>query len=173
MGFQRKLKKINNSNIEKVNTTDELKKLVLLILLVTTFFFIFYGITVLILNKDEEKKETTEITQIDYEQILVTQILTQPEKNYYVIAKVENDANNSTYESLIESYYENKEHKKVYRINLNDAMNKSFIGDKTDLQGDVKNFKFEKATLLEIEDKTIKNITEGSTDILEKLKNLE
>ena len=170
MSMQKKIKNVNN-NVEVENTNDELKKLVVLILVVTGFFFIFYGITVLILNKD--KKEDVEVTQIDFEKILVSQILEQPENNYYVIATIENDANNSTYKSLIEEYYKKEDHKKIYSINLNDPLNKSFIGDKTNLQGEVKNFKFEKSTLLEIEEKTIKNISEGSTDILEKLNNLE
>lgn len=164
--------KMNNVKVE--NPTDEIKKLLILILIVTAFFFIFYGLTVLILKKDnKEEEKVEEVTKIDYEKILVSQILSQPENNYYVILTIEKDANNTTYESLIESYYKKENHKKVYKVNLNDPMNSTFLGDKTNLQGEIKNFKFEKSTLLEIEDKTIKSIFDGSTDILEKLNNLE
>lgn len=173
LGDSMKTKNTKN-NVRIENSSDEIKKLVVLILIVTAFFFIFYGITVLILKKDNKQtEEIKEVTKIDYEKILVSQILTQPENNYYVIVTIENDANNTTYESLIEKYYEKSNHKKIYSINLDDPMNKTFIGDKTNLQGEVKNFKFEKSTLLEVEQKTIKAIFDGSTDILEKLNNLE
>lgn len=168
-----KMQNINKKtdNIEQTNT-DQIKKLIILVLTVTAIFFIFYGITILVLNNDNKKEKSTE-THIDLEKILISQILSQPENDYYVLITIEKDANNGTYNSLKEEYYKKENHKKIYLANLNDPMNKSFIGDEISLQGDVKNFRFDKSTLLEIENTTIKSITEGSQDILEKLNNME
>ena len=166
--------KVKVTKEEEITNSNEIKNLVKLVLAVTVVFFIFYGITILVLKKDnnnETKKE--EQTQIDLEKILISQMLSQPENNYYVLITIEKDANNTTYNSLKEEYYKKENHKKIYLSNLSDPMNKTFVGDETNLQGDIKNFKFDKSTLVEIESASIKSITEGSADILEKLNNLE
>ena len=171
--------KMQNKIKTRVETTDEvensieIKKLLLLVLVVTAIFFIFYGITILVLKKDkEDSKKEDIVTQIDFNKILVSQLLEQPEENYYVLLTIENDANKTTYDSLIEEYYKIETHKKIYYANLNDPLNKSFMGDKTSLEGNVKDFKFDKSALVEIESGSIKSIYEGSTDILEHLNSI-
>ena len=171
--------KMQNKIKTRVETTDEvensieIKKLLILVLVVTAIFFIFYGITILVLKKDkEDSKKEDIVTQIDFNKVLVSQLLEQPEENYYVLLTIENDANKTTYDSLIEEYYKIETHKKIYYANLNDPLNKSFMGDKTSLEGNVKDFKFDKSTLVEIESGSIKSIYEGSTDILEHLNSI-
>ena len=171
MKMQKKIKNINNNKEDEIKNND-LKKLLYLVLGVAVVFFIFYGITLLILKKDEVKQEETK-TEIDLNQILISQLFEQPESHYYVLVTISNDANNNTYESLKEEYYKKENHLIIYKANLNDPLNSSFAGDKTDLQGNIKNVKFNKSTLVEIEDKTIKSIFEGSQDILEKLNSMK
>lgn len=175
MKMQNKIKKTSVTT-EETQTSNDMKKLLILVLVVTAIFFIFYGITILIMKKDKNKEtdpEKNEVTKIDMENILINQILEQPEEKYYVLLTIENDANNTTYESLKEEYYKKEDHLKIYRANINDPMNKMFVGDETTLQGEVKDFRFSKSTLVEIENKTIKTITEGSTDILAKLNDMK
>ena len=124
-------------------------------------------------NKTESTEPKEEVTHIDMDMILINQLLSQPEDNYYVLLTIENDSNNTTYESLKEEYYKVENHKKIYNANINDPMNKSFVGDETVLEGELKDFKFEKSTLLEIENGSIKNKYIGSTEILSKLSELE
>ena len=171
MKMQKKIKNTNNQNESELQNND-LKKLLYLALGVTVVFFIFYGITLLILKKDEEKTVSTP-TQIDISQILISQLFDQPENHYYVLVTISNDANNNTYESLKEEYYKKTDHLIIYKANINDPLNSSFVGDQNNLQGNIKNFKFSKSTLIEIEDKTIKSIFEGSSDILEKLNSMK
>jgi hypothetical protein len=98
--------------------------------------------------------------------------LSQPESNYYVLLTIKNDENNETYNSFKETYYKKEGHKIIYQVDLSDPMNKSYLGDETTLQGDVKDFKFKNSVLLEIENGTIKTILDGSTDIISKLREL-
>ena len=175
MRMQNKIKNEMKVKIEEKNENEnEIKKLIILVLIVTAIFFIFYGITILITKKDKTKVEPKEeVTHIDMNKILINQLLTQPEDNYYVLLTIENDSNNTTYESLKEEYYKKENHKKIYNANLNDPMNKTFLGDETKLEGELKEFKFEKSTLVEIENGSIKNKYIGSTEILSKLGEME
>ena len=176
MRMQNKIKNEMKTQVEeKKESENEIKKLIILVLIVTAIFFIFYGITILIMkkNKTESTEPKEEVTHIDMDMILINQLLSQPEDNYYVLLTIENDSNNTTYESLKEEYYKVENHKKIYNANINDPMNKSFVGDETVLEGELKDFKFEKSTLLEIENGSIKNKYIGSTEILSKLSELE
>jgi len=170
MKMQKKIKNINNNKESELRNND-LKKLLYLALGVTIVFFIFYGITLIVLKNEDKTIQTK--TEIDLNQILISQLFDQPESHYYVLITIANDANNNTYESLKKEYYKKEDHLIIYNANLNDPLNKSFEGDKTDLQGNIKNFKISKSTLIEIEDKTIKSIFEGSQDILEKLNSIK
>jgi len=164
------MKNKKDSKKEIINEKNEIKNLVLLVLCVTIIFFMFYGLTVLIMKKDKEVKN---IDKIDFNQILISDLLAQPDKNYYVLITIENDQNKSTYDSLKEEYYKKENHKTIYNANLNDPLNKLFVGDTTSLEGNVLDFRFDKSTLVEIEEGTIKSIYEGSIDILAKLNDIK
>lgn len=171
MKMQKKIKNVNNKKEEELRNND-IKKLIFLALGVTLVFFIFYGITYLVLKRNDENIQETK-TEIDLNKILISHLFEQPEENYYVLVTIQNDANNNTYESLKEDYYKKDNHLKIYNANLDDPLNSSYVGDTTDLQGEIKNFKFSKSTLVEIENKSIKSIYNGSSEILEKLNSIK
>ena len=164
------MKNKKDSKKEIINEKNEIKNLVLLVLCVTIIFFMFYGLTLLIMKKDNGIKNTN---KIDFNQILISHLLNQPDKNYYVLVTIENDQNNNTYDSLKEEYYKKEGHKTIYNANLNDPLNKLFVGDTTSLEGNILDFRFDKSTLVEIEDGIVKGIYEGSTDILAKLNDIK
>lgn len=164
------MKNKKDSKKEIINEKNEIKNLVLLVLCVTIIFFMFYGLTLLIMKKDNGIKNTN---KIDFNQILISHLLNQPDKNYYVLVTIENDQNNNTYDSLKEEYYKKENHKMIYNANLNDPLNKLFVGDTTSLEGNILDFRFDKSTLVEIEDGIVKGIYEGSTDILAKLNDIK
>ena len=77
------------------------------------------------------------------------------------------------YNQYISSYNKLDSHLKVYKVNLSEDFNKSYIGEESHLSGDnIKDIKVTGTTLIRIKDKEISSSYENSEDITKKLKEL-
>ena len=74
------------------------------------------------------------------------------------------------YNQYISSYNKLDSHLKVYKVNLSEDFNKSYIGEESHLSGG--NIKVTGTTLIRIKDKEISSSYENSEDITKKLKEL-
>ena len=174
------MKKTNKKNISKkknqsiFSSDNEMAKLILLIIIVALAFAIFYIITLFVIKKDEQKtennEETTEAT-IQYQKILVSNILSQKDNEYYVLVYTENDPYYDAYENYL-LYYEMAKEDAVpyYYVELNNAFNKKFINEKSNLKVEkAEEFKFSETTLLRIKDGKVISTYEGKDSITGKL----
>lgn len=154
-------KQINNSNNKGSDETRDkiivaLKILagILAILLITVFI-------TKIANGDFKKQEK----EVVYNEIMAGQIFNRPEENYYVVIySYENDTD-------ITSAISNLKNTRIYKVNLDDKINNSVIGEKN-ISNNIADLKINSATLLEIENKEIKENIEKS-NIISYLNNLE
>lgn len=158
--------KIKNQTISNEN---EMAKFIKLIVLITILFLIFYGITILLTKekkKEETKKPENPVT-IQYDTILIGNLLQQPEDAYYVLIEEMEDKNISTYEMYISAYKNVEKSDRVYTAILNHPMNASFVGDvtKTDIEN-IKDLKLKETTLVKVEKGKITKTVVGHENLM-------
>lgn len=149
----------------------EIKNLLIAILIIVLVLGVFYAITVVVTkNKKQSNNNNNVIDEavIDYDSILVSDIYSKNESEYYVFADFKNDESKKI-SSKLSDYEQNENITKVYNIDMTSAFNKNFIKDESDLTG--KYPVFSKNTLLKIQDKKIVESYEG-TEISTKIDSL-
>ena len=170
--------KIKNDNKQTKSkfwdNSNELKKLVAIFVVVVVIFAIFYVLTVVINNnKSSQPKENNSVAVIQYDEILVGEILNQNQDAYYVLATEEDDNNISQYQSYIDNYKSNENSLKVYEVNLSSVFNKKYMSEDSDFDfNQLSEIKFSTATLLKIEDGKLTEYYEGKEEITEYLEDL-
>ena len=103
MRNERKVTKKVNNKSKKIESGNEIANFIKLIIVVTVFFLAFYLITLLI-NKEEEKENIETPATIQYDNILLGNILIQPNDNYYVLVTESDDINLGLYSTYISMY---------------------------------------------------------------------
>ena len=144
--------KKNSKKIKTANYSngDEFGKLVKLIIIVTLIFVVFYGITFLV-NKEKETDETTTSSKIQYDNILIGNLLNQPNDEYYVMIYDEDDYDNMVYETYLNLYTQKEDALRYYTSQLADTLNNSFVSDKDNFDiKDIKDLKIKTSTLIKV-----------------------
>ena len=168
------MKKANKKKNNSIFSSDnEMAKLILLIVIVAIAFGLFYVITLFVVKKDKTettKEETTEAV-IQYEKILVSNILSQKPEEYYVLAYTSDDEYVEAYKNNL-TYFAMATENAVpyYFVELDNSLNKNFVTEKSKL--DVSNSKdigFSQTTLLRIKEGKIISKYEGKESITGKL----
>lgn len=166
----------HNKTTSIVSTDNEMSKLIILILAVAFVFALFYVITLFVTNNDSSSKSinnaaNNDANSIQYEKILVSNIFSQKESEYYVLAYFDTDKYLDMYKSYLSFYKKNVSGAfPYYYVDVTDVFNKSFIGDKSNLDvSDIKDLKFSQTTLLRIKGNKIISIYEGNEQITGKL----
>lgn len=155
---------------ESVLSNNELKNLLKIILIVCGVLLVFYFITVLVQNKDKSSDNNSDTTAvIQYDKILVGQILNQNEDNYFVLAEEKNDP----YVDLYKQYLNNVDDVTYYTVDLSDVFNQNYIGEEILIEGnEVEKYKFSETVLINVSDGMLNGVFKGKEEIIQKLKNL-
>lgn len=157
----------------KVNGNDEVSKLIKIIISVVVIYLGFFILTKVSIDKkikDNKEKEDLIEAEIQFEEIILGNLLEQKESEYYVLVTFEDDVYNPLYNNYFISYLGKENALQKYNVNINNAFNKKHITDKTD--SDIENLMFKETTLLKIKYKKIHKIYEGREKIIEHLKKL-
>lgn len=161
------------------------KSLVKIIIILLVLFGIFYGITFLVLRNKNVELLNDEYTVIDTEKITISNMLSQKQEKYYVLLTKESLYTKGNINGLDSNYvklYEQKinEYKNstdnplnFYKADLDDAINKNFIGEKTNITDDLNELSFSDEAFIEVKNKKIKKYYVGHKDILNALQELE
>jgi len=148
---------------------EEVGRLITMVVVVTVIFLIFYGIT-LFVTRDKKSAKEEAPAQIQYDEILVGNLLEQPNSEYYVLVTVSEDKHISLYTSLLSKYKSQKDSIRYYTANLDNPFNTRFKDEKSELSiTDIKDLKVSQSTLFKIKDKKITNTYEGKDKIKEHL----
>ena len=174
MGKMRQIEK-NVKKEEKKNNpqTSEIRSLLIIILAVIIIFLIFTAITTLV-----NPKKHTDATQVieetvQYDKIIVGEILNRLEDNYYVLVLEKDNAYNELYKTYLDMYISKNKEQKYYTVDLNDAFNQSYLGEKTVVSGkDISKYSFNNSTLIKIKNNKIDKVYALHEDILDGLNKL-
>ena len=167
-----KVKKNNEPVLLEENTSFSLKSIIIMLIIMFVVFVGFYFITVKVLDRQETNKTNVPIVSDEYqsEKILFSQMLTRKETEYYVYAYDEKSKLYSLFEQYIKKYDEKEDKLPIYRIDLNDGMNKNYISNKTVVNDSLEGLKVSDTTLFKVNNGKIEAFYTQSNDIANALK---
>ena len=165
-------KKINNKNT--IETNNELVNLIKIIVIVCVILLAFYFITVFVSKKTKGSAFSNDdsVAVIQYDKIIVGEILNRPNSNYLVLVEKENDINSNLYQSYLSIYSGKENALKVYNVDLSEVFNLNYVGNETVLNNGIQNYKFSDTTLIKASDGNISESYIGSEAIENCLKEL-
>ena len=172
-----KIKNKENKRIieEEYNEEFSFTKFIGIILIILIVLGVFYTITTLVAKKPETKEETRS-SVIDEELVTISNMLSKKESDYYVLAfKSETDkkSNLNVYNMYLKDIKEKNKDFKLYRVNLGDAINKSYISDENNITNNLDEFKIKDEVLLHVVDNEIVESFVSLNQISSKLKELK
>ena len=165
---------MTSKNINKKNYQDdnEISKLIKLVVVVTVVFLVFYLITYLV-NREKTESETENNTAtIQYDEILIGNLLEQPNDEYYVMIYDIDDYQSIVYETYLNLYSNKDDALRYYTATLNNPLNKNFVSDKSNFEiKKITDLKINGSSLIKIKNKKIEKYYVGE-DIISYLKEI-
>ncbi len=155
---------------QPIETNNEIQRLVKIVLIISVLFFGVYGLTVLLTENRTNNTEPTEV-EIQYNDILLGNLLNQFNKEYYVLVTTDKDYYTDLYNVYISMYENKKDSLKVYTSNLSNSFNLKYKGEASNTKiTNINDLKLSTSTLIKVKDKKIVNVYEGKEKIVEQLK---
>lgn len=164
-------KSVKNIKQNTYNNDTEISKLIKLIIVVSLIVLIFYGLTVLV-NQEKEVENPDTPASIQYDEILIGNVLKQPNEEYYVMIYDDEDYDTSLYSTYLDLYKQKDEAIRIYTSQLNNPLNQNFKAEKSNLNiNDISDLKVQSSTLLKIDNGKIEEFYEGE-ELVEYLKEI-
>lgn len=181
MVMEMKVAKIRKKEVKQVESTVEnysFKSIVKILLSIAIIYIVFYFITIMLVdnNSNNDNVNNSEVS-IDSTKITLGQILNRNESDYYVIA-TKNSLYNSAYietnyskiyNKYIDSYLQKENSIPFYFVDLDSALNKGYLSDKTNITNKIEKLKLSDEILFKISNGKIEKYYEGKEKIIEKL----
>lgn len=165
--------KKEQKHIEK--DTYSFKNLILIILIIIVILGVFYGITTLFVKPVYIPKDEV-VSEINSEKISLNNLLNRKEKEYYVLATKKSDNEKVDYIKLYNNYIDkySKQDQAItfYSVNLDDIINKSYVGKELKISNEISEIKLNDEVLFKIKNNTVEEYFVGSKKILDELNNL-
>ena len=154
--------------------SDELSKLIKIVLAVTLIIIVFYGLTVVVTNKAKEAAEekNKQAAEIQYDSIMIGSML-NIDGSYYVLIEDEDDIRLSEYTTLIQTIKANDDAPTIYTADLSSSFNKGYLGDKSNYDSNMENFKVTGTVLVRVSDHKISKVYDTYDTITKKLEELD
>lgn len=156
------------------STNDELKKLGIFLLIIILLFGVFYVLSSII---DHDKKTGStnseeKVAVIQYDEIILGTLFSQPSENYYVLALKKDQS--SLYNTYITTYKAKEEAWKIYTSDLESPFNKRYLvtdKEKSNFSLDsISDLRIKEDTLMKVEHGQITEVFEGTNEIIDQLK---
>lgn len=152
---------------EKKQELSELRKLAYIFIAIIGVFLVFYGLAYLKVNKKTNELVTS---IIQYDEILMSNLLEQKEKEYYVIVYNDKEDFTGIYFPYIASYSAKENPLNIYKVDMENAFNASFKSEISKLNlNHIVDIKISKDTMFKIKDAKIIKIYEGNDNIQKEL----
>lgn len=158
-----------------------LKKMISIIIVLLIILVAFYFITILVVKPVKDDNIDNSITEINSTKITLNNLLNRSEDEYYVLVTKESlyDAINSKidytqlYNNYINEYSSLENALQFYNVDLDDALNKNYVGDELNISNQINEIKLNNEVLFKIKNKKIDEYFVGSSEILKVLSNLK
>lgn len=169
--------KKENKKEKLVIENNELTKLLKIVLIVTAIVLVFYLVTYIVEKNNVNKKNKPEEKDvvIQYDEILLGNLLEQPNSEYLVLAYNEKDNYYSLYNSYLTSYKAKSKALRVYTSVLNNGFNRSYYDENGENNTNIKkisDLKLKETALFKIKNGKISKVYIGYDSISEYLKSI-
>lgn len=155
-----------------VTSNNEIAQFIKITIGVIALISLFYVITYY-KTKTADVTPTDTTTTIQYEEILVGNMLNQKESEYYVLLTKESDTASTLYSAYKNAYIAKIVHLQTYTANLNSGFNKMFVATTSQLNGsNITDIKFSQSTLVYVKNNKINAYYEGKNAIIKYYTNL-
>jgi len=174
-----KIKKISKKEQPMEEETYSFKNLIKILIILVLIFGIFYFITTFFVkDKNDDLGNSTAV--IDSSKITLSQLLSQKEEEYYVIATKKSLYDSSyiqtnyieLYNEYINKYKQNEEAKTFYYVDLDNALNKKFQSDELNIVDEISKLQINDEVLFKIKNNKIEKTYVGKDKIIDKLSRL-
>ncbi len=166
-------KKINKKEV--IKEPDEMKRLIQLVLILVIVFVVFYALTKFLIDRRnlDDTVPAEKVVNIQYNQILLSNLLTQKNEHYYVMASSDDDYASSLYSVYMTQYSEKEKALRFYTVDLKSHFNNPFLAETSHLEiTNIKDLKVSGSTLFEIENGVIVHYYEGKETIVNQFKEM-
>ena len=167
---------MNKQNNKKIVLNDNydnysIKNIIITFICVLAFLAIFYFITVIVVKDKNDEEQQTEVSY-EKSKILVSQLLSKPESEYYVLATTakEDSDMKEVYETYYATYLKDDD-TVLYYINLDDAMNSNYVTEEDNITDDLTKLTVSQDTFFVIVDGHISVAYSGYSEIVKYIKN--
>ena len=177
-----KVAKIKKSSIKEQPIQEEtysIKNMIKILIILLLIFALFYFVTTFFV-KDIKIGEDNSVAVIDTSKITLNQLLSQKEKEYYVIATKESLYDSpyietnyiGLYNEYINKYIQEEKSLKFYYVDLDDALNKKYLSDELNIVNEISELKTNDEILFKIKNNRIEKTYVGKKKIIDKLSRL-
>lgn len=158
-------KKEENNKEEIKESSNELKQLAILVVVILAILGIIYLVSLLFEKKDYSSifDNSLEVSEIQFDEILVGTMLKQNENSYYVLVMDDEDPYYDVLTTYMETYRKQEYKDKIYTVMLNNIFNKNSKSESTDLS----KLEFSTSTLVKVVNGEIKESYLDSYEISE------
>ena len=179
----KKAKLIKANQKQEINDIQEsysIKNLIKIILILVIVFAVFYFITTLVVKPAKGTVQNNAVAEIDSTKITLSHLLDRSEEAYYVLVTKESLYNSfnskinysEIYDKYISDYSKKEESLPIYKVDLDNALNKNYVSDEFNISDNVNEIKLNDEVLFRIENHKIKDYYVGSEDIVKTLSEL-
>lgn len=177
-----KLEKKKEENQKEIEIQYSIKSMIKIVIALILIFVLFYVLTVFVIDNKKVEEDVKNHAVIDSEKITLSQILSQKENEYYVLATKESMYKKAAgmkanyielYDSYILKYQQSEDEPlKFYRVDLDSAFNKSYLSDKSNITDNLSELKISDEVLIKIKNKKIDKYYIGHSLIASELSKL-
>lgn len=168
------------NNTKKVEDAYSVKKLSIIILILILVFAVFYFITVLVVKPATDGNDENSNLESDSSKITFNQLFNRKENEYYVLAtkksltsiEILNTDYSQIYNKYIADYKQKEDSLPFYNIDLDDAFNKSYVGNELNISSNLDELKVNDETLFKIKNGSIDKYYVGNEEIIKALSEL-
>lgn len=173
-----KIKNIEQKRVieEDYNEEFSVKKFIGIVVIILVILGIFYFITTFVAKKKTVVTNNTANSVINTDMVTISNMLSKKDSDYYVLAYFKDNTKKSSsqiYEMYLKDIKANNKTIKFYMANLNDAINKSYISDNTNITDSLDEFKISEDVLLHVVDNKISESFIGNDNVANKLLELK
>ena len=160
-----KVAKIKKSSVKEQPVLEEtysIKSMIIILIILLLIFAGFYFVTTFLV-KDRKIEGDNSTAVIDTSKITLSQLLSQKDKEYYVIATKKSLYDSSyietnyigLYDEYINKYSQEEESLKFYYVDLDDALNKKYLSTELNITNEVSELKLNDEVLFKIKNNKI------------------
>jgi len=169
---------LNNNYTKKEQNIEDysIKNFIKILSFLVIIFLGFYFVTTIFIDEEyKNENKNQEDVVVDSSKIILGQLLTREEQEYYVIATKPSLYKTSyiqIYNKYINSYKQKENSIKFYYIDLDNALNNEYLSDELNITNEISKLKLNDEVLFKINNGQIEKTYVGKEKILEKLSKL-